>query len=472
MEESVIEQVVRPKVGLLVTALLEDDWNKTAHLRPAAQAAVQNFVSALEGKNSVVCPGLVETEEQAAAADLAFKAAGVEAVVFAELAYTQSLVPMRALSRTQVPIIVWNTQRLTHWPQDADWDLVMLNSGLAGVPEATHALVRSGRRFQIVTGHLKDAARLERLQSYLNAAALMQRLRWARIGMVGHPYQYMADLMVDPFALRETFGPTVVHIEPEEIAATVAQVSTADGQALIAEARQMWRTDEMDPDIFERSARYALGLERSVRAHQLDALAHFDQCLLSDPRCGVVPSWGEARLMALGIPVTAEADLLTATGMLMLQGLAGAASFVENYGFDFDSGAAYLAHDSIGNPNLAAPEPPVALRHSVYYQGMYGMGAALEFGYRPGPVTLLSLVPTAGGGWKMIIGEGEARPLTPRPTVAPQMLFCASQSSLESFYDRWCLAGAGHHSAVAYGHLGSELATLAEMIGIDCATIR
>jgi len=462
----------RPKVGLLVTALLEDDWNKTGYLRPAAQAAVQGFVAALSPLAEVVCPGLVETEEQAAAADLAFKAAGVEAVVFAELAYTQSVIPLRALSRTQVPIIVWNTQQLTRWPEDANWDLVMLNSGLAGLPEATHALVRGGIPFHIVTGHMQDPKALARLRRILVAAAVAARLRWARIGVVGHPYQHMVDLMVDSFSLRQKIGPTVVHIEPEWIAAAVDQVTTAEGEALMAEARAAWRTDELDPGIFLRSARYALGLERVVKAYQLDAVAHFDQCLLADPRCGVVPSWGTSRLLGMGIPVTAEVDVNTAAGMLILQGLAGDASFVENYGFDFEAGAAYIAHDSMGNPNLAAPKPQIALRHSIYYQGRYGWGAALEYAYRPGDVTFLALVALQDGRWKLLAGEGEALPVTPRPTVAPQMLFRPAESPLEAFYDRWCLAGAGHHSAFAYGHLGEDLRTLAEMMGIDFALIR
>ncbi len=466
-----IGKVERPKIGLLVTALLEDEWNKTAHLRPAAQEAVQGFCRALEPMAEVVCPGLVETEGQAAAADLAFKSAGVEAVVFVELAYTQSLIPMRALSRTQVPIIVWNTQQLSRWPEDADWDLVMLNSGLAGLPEATHAMRRSGIPFHIVTGHMADPQALARLHRYINAAAIAARLGWARIGMVGHPYQYMADLMVDPYSLRQTIGPTVVHIELEEVAATVESVQAEEAQALMAEARAAWRTDELDPATFERSARCAAGLERVVGAHQLDALAHFDQGLLQDPRCGLVPSWGVSRLMAKGIAVTVEADVNTAAAMLMLQGLTGDSSLGENYGFDFEQGAAYIAHDSMGNPKLAAADPQIALRHSIYYLGRYGWGAALEFAYRPGAVTFLALV-SLEGRWKIIAGEGEALPVRPRPTVAPQMLWRPAESTLEAFYDRWCLAGAGHHLAIAYGHVGEDLRTLAEMMRVDFELVR
>jgi L-arabinose isomerase len=467
-----ISRVDRPKVGLLVTALLEDEWNKTGYLRPAAQQSVEVFARALGRIAEVVCPGLVETEEQALAADLAFKNAKVEAVVLVELAYTQSLVPMRALSRTQVPIIVWNTQQRTHWPADADWDLVMLNSGLAGLPETTHALVRSGRQFQIVTGHVEDERTLERLRRQLVAAAISERLRWARIGMVGHPYQYMSDLMVDWFSLRHDLGPTVVHIEPEEVALAVEAVKPEEARALMDMTSRMWRTEELSAEVFERSARYAIGLERVVERWNLDALAHFDQCLLADPRCGLAPSWGTSRLMARGIPVTAEADVGTATAMLMLQGLVGETSFVENYGFDFNQGAAYIAHDSMGNPNMAAADPQVALRHSVYYKGVHGWGAALEFAYRPGPVTFLALVMVAGGRWKMVAGEGESLPFRPRPTVAPQMLFRPATSTIEEFYDRWCLAGAGHHSAVAYGHLGEDLRTLARVMQVEFELVR
>jgi L-arabinose isomerase len=158
--------------------------------------------------------------------------------------------------------------------------------------------------------------------------------------------------------------------------------------------------------------------------------------------------------------------------MLMLQGLAGDASFVENYGFNFDHGAAYVAHDSMGNPNLASTERKIALRHSVYYHGVHGWGAALEYAYRPGPVTFLALVMLGAGSWKMVVGEGESLPLTPRPTIAPQMLFRAAESTIEDFYDAWCLAGAGHHSSFAYGHLSAELATVAEMLGIEYQLVR
>ena len=38
---------VKAKIGVLVMALLEDDYNKTAHMRPAATAAAREIADAL-----------------------------------------------------------------------------------------------------------------------------------------------------------------------------------------------------------------------------------------------------------------------------------------------------------------------------------------------------------------------------------------------------------------------------------------
>ena len=61
----------QPKIGVLTMALLEDAYNKTAHMRPAATETARGVARALEPYGTVVHPGLVEDEEQAAAASAA-----------------------------------------------------------------------------------------------------------------------------------------------------------------------------------------------------------------------------------------------------------------------------------------------------------------------------------------------------------------------------------------------------------------
>jgi L-arabinose isomerase len=228
---------------------------------------------------------------------------------------------------------------------------------------------------------------------------------------------------------------------------------------------------EMEGVLFERSCRLALALEKVARDNNFDAMATFDQIFLSDPRVGIIPSYGTGRLCELGIPCSTEADITTVIAMLTLHELAGQATFLENYVIDFKREAMMLSHDGHGNPALAAKPGDVKLKHSIYYEGVHGFGAGLEFAYAPGPVTNLSLVNVGDSHWRFNIAEGESLAIKARPVVAPQMLFKPRHLKISPWCNAWCMAGSPHHMALAYGHLANKLTILAELMGIEAVEI-
>jgi L-arabinose isomerase len=144
---------------------------------------------------------------------------------------------------------------------------------------------------------------------------------------------------------------------------------------------------------------------------------------------------------------------------------------MENYVMDFDHNTIMLSHDGTGNPALAASPSEVSVKPSIYYRGVNGFGAAFEFAYAPGEVTLLSLVPLGSGKWRLIVAEGESLKMNPRPISAPQMTFRHSSGSLEQYCDRWCSAGAPHHMALAYGRLADKVSRVGELLGIEAVIV-
>ncbi len=156
--------------------------------------------------------------------------------------------------------------------------------------------------------------------------------------------------------------------------------------------------------VFERSCRLALALEKVTRDGKFDAMASFDQVWLTDPRVGIIPSYGTGRLCEIGLPCSTEADVTTVTAMLMLQELTGQATFLENYVIDFKRDA----DDPLPRrPRQSCHGRPadVTIKHSIYYQGVKGFGASYEYAYAPGPVTNLALV---------TMGEGAGGSSSPR----------------------------------------------------------
>jgi L-arabinose isomerase len=426
-----------------------------------AQKAADRIGGILAEYGDVVCPPLVEEEHQAEAAAQMFNAAGVDVIVAVEVAYTKGVVPVRCFLNTTAPVLVWNTQQIRFLPDDADFDLIMVNSGMCGVPEMTSALLRMNRPFWVVTSHIDDPAGRQELAAYIQAAGILARLKKARIAIIGHAFEGMTDLMVDQLDLHKEVGPVCWPVEPEKVSVAMQALSDEEVKALVTQEQGRYKID-MDAALFERSCRLALALEKVLQDGNFDGLACFDQVWLTDPRVGIIPSYGTGRLCEIGLPTSTEADITTLTAMFMLQELTGQATFLENYIIDFDREAMILSHDGHGNPAMAASPADVAVKHSIYYQGVHGFGAGLEFAYAPGAVTNLSLV-KVGGRWRLIVAEGESIAITPRPVSAPQMLFKPRQLGIAEWCNGWLKAGAPHHMALAYGHLGGQLRRLAEI---------
>jgi L-arabinose isomerase len=462
-------RTTRPKIGSLVMALLEDDYNKTGHMRPAATQAAQEIADRLGRFGDVVHAGLIEEEHQAAEAARLFNAEDVDIIVAMELAYTKGIVPARCFIDTTAPVLVWNAQKISRLGESDGFDVVMLNSGMAGMPELTAGLIRTGRDFSMITSQLDDPDGLRQVEQTIKAAAVRRRLRTARVGLVGHPFEGMTDLMFDGLSLRQEVGPVVWPLEPEKVAVRFGEIPQADVDATVAAEREKYSV-EMEPELFERSVRMALALESVVNELGFDAFTAFDQVWLTDPRVGIIPSYGTGRLCDIGIPASPEGDVNCAVAQLVMQELAGQATTVENYVIDFENNAVMFSHDGHGNPALAMPGE-AKVKHSIYYKGVHGFGAGFEFAYEPGPVTNLALVTIGGGQWRFVISEGEFMPFPPREISAPQTLFRHADLPIDEWCNQWCQAGAPHHMAAARGSWADQLVTLAQMLGIEAVVV-
>jgi L-arabinose isomerase len=446
--------------------MYEDRFNMTGHVRAAARAAQRRYAEVIERLGAeVVVPELVESPAEADRAAEVFRSEDVDLVVCVQIAYVQGSVAVRAIRGVSAPLLVWNAQLEDRLPEDGNFDFLMTNIGSAGIPEMTNAFIRIGRRFAMMSGCATDASVVSRLDGHVRAAAAAGRLRRARFGVIGHEYQYMTDLQVDRLQLLDQLGPLAVSIEPDEVAERAAAQSANSVSDLAGALTGAAVQCSASAETLEGVARLVLGMVEVAGVYSLDGLASLEQALLPDPRIGVIPSLAESVLMAAGFPVTAEADLSTASAMLLLRELAGHCTFLESSFLEYASDRLYLTHDGLGNPAMADPKT-VEIRPGIYYAGVNGMGAAAQFSYRPGPVTLVSLAWLGEATWRLIVAQGEAEPCVPRPVAAPQMFWRHEACDVGTYFDRYCQAGGIHHFAGAYGHLAEALERTAQHIGI------
>jgi L-arabinose isomerase len=451
-------------IGLLVTALLEDRYNKTGHIRDQARAITKRYEAKLTPFGKVVNPGLVENEADAVKAGRALKDAGVDCVVLVEIAYQKGLIPMRALRELDVPLIIWNAQLVEEFPESADFDLIMVNSGMCGLPELTSALMRADRDFFMVTGSIDNKETVARLGEYIKAARAAARLRNAKVGLIGTPYEGMTDMMQDDFAVFETFGTTCWPILPDEVTDAFGQVKDADVKRLMDEQKALGRKVEVEDPMMTRSARLALALDAVVRAGGYDAVAEFDQTWLPEDRIGIIPFFGTSLMLEKHVPFACEGDVMRSLSMLVLEEIAGHSTFLEHYILDYKRNLMFNSHDGHGNPGLADPRHGVRIVPTIYYKGVHGFGASFNYSYRPGEVTLFSIGSIGDGHFQLISSEGEFVDMKPRDISAPQTFFKWDGGSVAEFSERWLSAATSHHHAAAYGRLGDLVSVTAQML--------
>lgn len=464
-----------PKIGLFISSLLEDEWNKDSDMRPKAVKAVNHIAKDLKRAGAIVNPGLIENHQQAQDACRQFVQEDVDAVLIMQLSYTQGLIPLRALKDVDIPIIIWNTQLLKSVPADARWDTILGNSGVTGITELTSALVRIGKTFHFINGHFGDDNAWRELSEYAQACQIKKMLHRTKVGIIGHPYKWMTDLMVNQLDLLAELGVITDYIEQSELASATEQLE-ADKQVdrLASQLSSKYNVQNLDKQTFLRCVRYSLALEKVVAEHGVDGLAFFEQGLLQHRSVGVTAALGMSRLFAKSIPCTSEADILTVVMMLIQQHLAGASTFLEHYGMDFEQNAALMAHDSLGNMELAGSDSSVTIEPTIFYEGTEGFGAALRFSYQPGDVTLSALFvgpPDGSSKFRFITTQGVSEAFTPRPIPAPQMLFKPDIGDINAFYRKWCCLGGPHHLAGCYGRYNSVVEKLANILNIDCDVI-
>jgi L-arabinose isomerase len=275
---------------------------------------------------------------------------------------------------------------------------------------------------------------------------------------------------------------TGAHVEVLEIDDLVARVESAADDAVAAKGDEIRRTfdlaeagtdpiaDAITPEIFDWSARVAVGLDRLVADFDLDGLTYYyrgvDGNSAERVTAGLIV--GNSLLTARGIPASGEGDLKTNLAMLLMDRLGAGGSYTEFYALDFDDDFVLMGHDGPGHLAIAAGKP--VARALKLYHGKSGAGLSIEMKVRLGPVTILGLTQTADGRLKLVAAEGESidGPTFRIGNTNSRIKFAAGP---RVFFDAWCAEGPTHHVALGVGHQLSRIRKVADLLGLELAVV-
>jgi L-arabinose isomerase len=457
-------------------------WPQFEGLRERLEGYQRGIETRLEAMGAdVVSAGLVDTAQAARAAGETLAAAGPDLVLLYTATYATSSQVLPTVQAIGAPVVILNLQPTRTLDYEAmttgEW---LANCSACCVPELAGAFTRARIPYRAVTGTLLDGdPAWDVLREWLDAAHAVRSLRSARLGFLGHTYPGMLDLYSD---FTQVHAQTGAHVEVLEIDDLVERVEAADAAAVerkgeeiratfdLAEAGADPIAGEITPEVFEWSARVAVGLDRLVDDFELDGLTYYYRggagTVAERVAAGLIV--GNSLLTARGVPAAGEGDLKTNIAMLLLDRLGAGGSYTEFYALDFDEEFVLMGHDGPGHLAIADGRP--VARALELYHGKSGAGLSIEMKVRLGPVTILGVTQTADGRLKLIAAEGEsiAGPTFRIGNTNSRIRF---RSGPAAFFDAWCAQGPTHHVALGVGHQLSRVRKVADLLGLELAVV-
>lgn len=460
---------------------LDAYWDQFDGLRDRLENYVRRVSQRLTNAGTnVEFLGLVDSPQKGCAAGHACRRADVDLLVIYVTTYALSSTVVPMVQRALVPVLILNLQpdeaidyasfnRLAdRTKMTSEW---LAYCSACAVPEIANVLLRAGIRFHQVTGVLSDEGTWEEIQDWMLAAQVKRTLAQNRLGLLGHYYSGMLDVVTDITQVSITFGTHIEHLEVDELSALRSGVTDSEISARICDFREKFDVQEdCSLDELARAARTSVALDRFVNEHDLHSLAYYYKgsgvAANDDTMSSII--LGTSLLTARSISVAGEYEVKNVLAMRMLDSLGAGGSFTEYYALDLLQDHVLMGHDGPGH--IAIAQSKTKVRPLTIYHGKVGRGLSVEMSVKHGPVTLLSVVEDRNRGFRLLIAQGEC--------VPGEILRIGNTNShykfslgAKGFVQAWNAQGPAHHCAIGVGHVASRLEKVAQLLEIPCTQV-
>jgi L-fucose isomerase-like protein len=357
----------------------------------------------------------------------------------------------------------------------------METGSLCGTQQLGFMLKQLSKPYKLLYDSLTSQSALKRLLEYASAAALRYYLRRARLGYLGHRVEGMTETTAHELALKKIFGPRVVGIDSQVFLNEVLKVEEDSVQKQWEELKVEVGSVDCSDEAGLESLKVHKVLKSFISEKMFNALAIGCYPHLMGKVCLAASLLGEE-----GIPIACEGDINGALGMLILSQLS------EEPAHNTD----FLNQFRIPNSEFRIPRPthntdllnPILEDNAIVFSHCGSSGFSLAndlsevtlapvrlmdrglcclFTAKPGPVTLVNIVPTMNS-YQIGVMFGNA--------VKTDMVFPGNPLKVRFDSDvkevlNWIEnEGLGHHWMAAYGDLRNQITDFAGMVGCQLTT--
>ncbi|KUO48896.1 MAG: hypothetical protein APF76_09610 [Desulfitibacter sp. BRH_c19] len=377
-------------------------------------------------------------------------------VIFQNTTFADSAFAAEVVRRLDCHILLWTVMEPV-----IDGGRLRLNS-LTGAFSAGNLFLGQGRKFDYILGAPGEEKVAKKIKVVVSAIKLKNSLREITVGVVGTaPGGFYFANALDTDILR-VIGARLENIEAREIINKAKALKEEEFQGHIDELKNTLKNIEVIPnENIERYARLSVAYTRFVEDNGINVLA--SRCWpdffveYEAPVCGVLSS-----LTDKGVVSSCEGDVYGAVSMYILKELTSISSyFGDPVSIDETKNTITFWHCGAGACSLARTD--TGARAGVHPNRK--IGPTMEFGLRPGRVTVMRLGRSEDGTFRIFLMGGEALD-EPKQFLGTSVVI-KTDNNASQIINSAVQAGWEPHFAIGYGDVREEIIVLGKLLNID-----
>ena len=444
----------KPKIGILgLTLQLYKD--KTPQMISNLLSFSDELKQTFSKQADIVHYPMAYNRETVDEAFSTFSESNVDGVILVFLSYSPSLILLPTLKKTNIPILILNTQKLEEITSDFSPKDSSANHGMHGVQDLSSVLLREKVRFSLITGYYKDQETLSNVSDWCSSAQSVSSLKKAKVGRIGGAFKDMGDFDMEPDLLKNVIGASVIEVSPEDLSLfknfpppTTNEVNDALDFEIEWDSNITFehKVDSIKTFSFIKELSKKEGI--SAWAINFEGLDEYMP----------MPFLGISLLLKEAFGYGGEGDIFSSTLVLLAQILtSGKATFTEMFTTDYKNSRIYMTHMGESNLGLRRKDVPVKMFLNKMALGNAMPTIVPSFSIQPGSYTLINLAGDKDNKLKIIFSDIEVVDQKPFKAMKTPHFLIKPKVPVEEFLTRYSLQGGTHHLALASGDIKRKL---------------
>ena len=328
-----------------------------------------------------------------------------DVILTLHIAYSPSLESIDALTKTKLPIVVFDSTEGYSLSKEYSNDPVSNNHGIHGVMDMCNLLKQRGKAYAIASGHIKNSDVIKKTCDFIKASVAAKSLNGSIVGNFGTSFDGMGDFLISKKDAKKVFGIEVINFTDEQMQLLKNKVSQKEiEEEKLCYINEFNGVEKYPACDLDNSIRASLAVRKGVKEYNLSAFS-VNFLDVSSNNLGSMPFIECCKAMQRGIGYAGEGDVLTASFVgALLKGFKDV-SFVEIFCPDWKEEKLLISHMGEMNYALASQKPDFSLEDFAFAPiGKVTKGYAC---FKKGQAVFGNLYKDSDGKYKLLFSQVE-----------------------------------------------------------------